>query len=216
MTNISPSILAADFGNLIEEICKVKEAKYLHLDIMDGVYVPNISFGPSVIKNLRPHFSHVFDTHLMITSPERYIKKFASAGSDIITVHLEATDHIHRVIQQIKEMGCKAGVSLNPATPLNELNYILPDIDLLLLMSVNPGFGGQKFIPEMLGKIKEARKLIDTVNPDVKLEVDGGINLDNCRDIVEAGTDIIVAGSAIFGSNDPESVLRDFKLDVDI
>mgnify|MGYP006278136145 CR=1 FL=1 len=210
MVNFSPSILSADFSNLKEEIKKVKSTKYLHLDIMDGRFVPNITYGPPVIKALRPHSDQIFDTHLMIVEPEKYIEDFAEAGSDIITVHVEATPHIHRAIQMIKEKGCKAGVTLNPGTPLSTIENILEDVDLVLIMSVNPGFGGQEFIPQMLSKVKRLRKMIDNSSSKALIEIDGGINFENAKEIAEAGVDIIVSGSTIF-KGDPEKNLAKFK-----
>lgn len=213
MAKIAPSLLAANFANLEEDINKIKTggAEYLHLDIMDGNYVPNISFGIPVIKKLRDVTDLIFDVHLMIDKPERYIKEFVQAGADIITVHQEATLHLHSTIQEIKSYGIKAGVSLNPATPIDLLQYVIKDIDLILIMSVNPGFGGQSFIPAMIQKIKDTRDLIDKHNPEIILEVDGGIKLDNVEEIVNAGSDLIVAGSDIFGASDIVERTREFN-----
>jgi ribulose-phosphate 3-epimerase len=210
MVNFAPSILSSDFSNLREEIKSVKSAKYLHLDIMDGRFVPNITFGPNVVKAIRPHSEQIFDTHLMIVEPEKYIKEFAEAGSDIITVHVEATDHIHRAIQMIKDEGCKAGVTLNPATSLSTIEYIIDDVDLILLMSVNPGFGGQKFIPKMIYKIKELNKMVKKSSTETLIEIDGGINFNNVKEIVEAGIDIVVSGSTIF-KGDAEANLNKLR-----
>src|SRR6056297_1351062 len=202
MTKFAPSILSADFSDLEKEIKKINKADFIHLDVMDGHFVPNITFGPGLIKAIRPYSSLTFDTHLMIESPEKFIDEFADAGSDIITVHQEATNHLDRVINYIKDKGCKVGVSLNPATSLKELKYVLKDIDMVLIMSVNPGFGGQKFIPQMLEKIRKLKEMINENRLDVDIEVDGGIKLSNVRGIIEAGADIIVAGSAIFKKGD--------------
>lgn len=213
MAMLAPSLLAADFSNLREDICNVEKggADYLHLDVMDGIFVPNISFGVPVIESIRKITKLPFDTHLMVDRPERFIEDFANAGSDIITVHQEATVHLHRTIQLIKSFGVKAGVSLNPSTPIESLEYIMEDIDLILIMSVNPGFGGQSFIDCMKDKIKKTRDIIEKENYDIILEVDGGIKLKNARDIVNLGVDLVVAGSAIFGSEDIVGQTRAFK-----
>lgn len=210
-TEFAPSLLAADFSQLKNQIQLINDADYLHLDVMDGVYVPNITFGPGLIKAIKKHTKLPFDTHLMITKPERYVKDFVEAGSDILTVHVEATDHIHRVIQMINDHGIKAGVSLNPATPIESLEYILPELDQVLIMSVNPGFGGQSYIPQMTEKIAKLKKIIEANNYDCKIEVDGGIKTHNLKEIVQAGADIIVAGSAIFGAADPAEALAEMR-----
>ncbi|MGP1611787.1 MAG: ribulose-phosphate 3-epimerase [Catonella sp.] len=200
---LSPSILAADFGILANQIKITEEsgAKYLHLDVMDGSFVPSISFGMPVIKSLRKYSKQVFDVHLMIDAPERYLEDFKEAGADIITVHVESTKHLHRTVTKIKELGLKAGVSLNPATPLSSLEWILPELDMVLIMSVNPGFGGQKFIPFSLEKIKKLRELA----PDLDIEVDGGVNKENIGELIRAGANILVAGTAVFGGNIAEN-----------
>lgn len=213
MIKIAPSLLSADFANLKEEIKKVEKggADYLHLDVMDGMFVPNITFGAPVIKKLRKITELPFDVHLMIEKPERFIKDFVDAGANIITVHQEATTHLHRTIQEIKSYGVKAGVSLNPATSLETLEYILEDLDLILIMTVNPGFGGQSFIKSMETKIKSLRKIIDERNLDIILQVDGGVKLSNAVEIHNYGVDILVAGSDIFGAVDVEKRTREFK-----
>lgn len=214
MAKISPSLLSADFANLKEEIKKVEKggADYLHLDVMDGNYVPNITFGAPVIKKLRKITKLPFDVHLMIEKPERYIKDFVDAGADILTVHAEATVHLHRTIQEIKSYGIMAGVSLNPATPLEDIEYVLDDLDLILIMTVNPGFGGQSFIKAMTDKIKKLRKIIDERNLNIIIQVDGGVKLQNASEILKYGADLLVVGSDIFESEDIENRTREFKI----
>jgi len=173
-------------------------AQYIHIDVMDGAFVPSISFGMPVIRSLRPVTDHVFDVHLMIEEPSRYIEEFAACGADLITVHQEACKHLDRTLEQIRAAGCKAGVSLNPATPLCTLEYVLGKVDMVLLMSVNPGFGGQKYIPEVTGKIAALRKILDEKYPNVDIEVDGGVNDSTIRTVLDAGANVIVAGSAVF------------------
>ena len=202
MKMIAPSILSADGSRLGDEIAAVEAAgaDWIHIDVMDGRFVPNITIGPGLIASLRKATRLPFDVHLMIENPERYIDDFAKAGADGITVHVEASLHLHRTVALIRERGLRAGVSLNPATPLVQIETILPDIDLLLIMTVNPGFGGQKFIEGTLPRIGKAKKMIRTIAPKVLLEVDGDVTLKNLCAIADAGADILVAGSAIFGS----------------
>lgn len=201
MVKISPSILSADFSKLGEEIINVDKAgaDFIHIDVMDGNFVPNISIGLPVIKSIRNKTEKVFDVHLMIENPSRYIDEFVDAGADIITIHYEAEKHIDRAIEYIKSKGVKAGVSLNPGTPTYVLKDIIEKLDLVLIMSVNPGFGGQKFIPYALNKIKEVKEMSLQVNKDLLIEVDGGVDKNNSKSIIEAGANVLVAGSAIFG-----------------
>jgi ribulose-phosphate 3-epimerase len=213
MKKIAPSILSADFSKLGEEIRAVEEAgaDLIHIDVMDGHFVPNITIGPSMIESLRRITKLPFDVHLMIENPEKYIGAFVSAGSNLITVHVEAATHLHRLVQMIRDSGCKAGVSLNPATPLDQVEEILPDVDLLLVMTVNPGFGGQKFIKSMESKIRKSRNLVDRLSPDTLIEVDGGITLQNIKAVSDAGADIFVAGASVFKSGDYQRTIGEMK-----
>lgn len=211
MLELSPSLLSADFTNLKSdlEVLDKNGVKYLHLDVMDGMFVPNISFGPMIIKQLRPLTNMVFDVHLMIEEPDRYVQNFKDSGADILTVHYEACKHLHRTISYIKSLGMKAGVSLNPATNIDVLDYVLEDLDLVLIMSVNPGFCGQSFIPSAIDKIKNLRKKIDERNLNVIIEVDGGVKTTNVKDVIEAGADLIVSGSDVFV--DKENRIKAYK-----
>ena len=211
MLELSPSLLSADFTDLKSEIEVLDKngVKYLHLDVMDGMFVPNISFGPMIIKQLRPLTNMVFDVHLMIEDPDRYVQNFKDAGADILTVHYEACKHLHRTISYIKSLGMKAGVSLNPATNIDVLDYVLEDLDLVLIMSVNPGFGGQSFIPSAIDKIKNLKAKIRERNLNVIVEVDGGVKTTNVKDVIEAGADLIVSGSDVFA--DKENRIKAYK-----
>lgn len=211
MNKLAPSILSANFAALGEDVKKAERAgaQYLHIDVMDGAFVPSLSLGFPVIQSIRKLTDMVFDVHLMICDPDRYIAEFAAAGADIITVHAEACPHLNRTIASIKEQGAKAGVVLNPATPLTELEYILEDLDMVLLMTVNPGFGGQKYIESCTRKIQDLRKMITDRGLAIDIEVDGGIKLDNVGKVLGAGANVIVAGSAVFGG-DVEQNVKDF------
>jgi ribulose-phosphate 3-epimerase len=213
MALIAPSLLAANFLRLEEE-CKMlhdSEADWFHLDVMDGRFVPNISFGMSIIEQMRPTTNKVFDVHLMIVEPEKYTEDFKKAGADMLTVHLETCPHLHRNIQQIKSLGMQAGVVLNPHTPVSLLKDILGDLDMVLLMSVNPGFGGQKFIPRTFSKVRELRRMIDEKGYTAKIEVDGGVTLDNAKELITAGADVLVAGNTVFRSPDPKATISQLK-----
>ena len=204
MTLIAPSILSADFGRLAEEIKLAEKAgaDMIHIDVMDGCFVPNITIGPLVVEAVKKATVLPLDVHLMIAKPEKYIEDFVNAGADILTVHVEACPHLHRTVWQIKESGIRAGVSLNPATSLSSIEEIIHDIDLILIMSVNPGFGGQQFIPSVLDKINRAKKMILSKSLQTLIEVDGGVKLENAKKVVQAGADILVMGSAFFGQKD--------------
>ncbi len=210
MNCLSPSILSADFANLGEQIKKLDEAgaQYVHIDVMDGSFVPNISFAFPVIKAIRGLTDRLFDVHLMIEEPIRFIDEFAAAGADIITVHAEACTHLDRTVEAIKEKGLIAGVALNPATPLSAIEYVLPKVDMVLIMTVNPGFGGQKLIPYTIDKVAHLKQMLEQTGNKADIEVDGGINLENCEKLLDAGANIIVAGSAVFSGELEENVCR--------
>lgn len=213
MVRLAPSLLSANFSCLASEIKQVEDIgiDLLHLDIMDGHFVPNITFGPELVKSLRPLSKMEFDVHLMIESPEKYIAAFAAAGADYITVHVEGNHHLHRLLDNIRELGVKPAVALNPSTPLSTIEWVLPQLEMILLMSVNPGFGGQKFIPEILFKIKKLREMIDSRGLSILIQVDGGINKETAPLVAEAGADILVAGSAIFGQPNVKKAVTELR-----
>lgn len=212
MIQLAPSILSADFSKLEEDVKAIERggAHLIHVDVMDGHFVPNISFGASVMKSLLGKTKVPFDVHLMIENPDKYLEDFITPDTVYITVHQEACTHLHRTIQHIKDKGIKAGVSLNPATPLDTLDYVLQDLDMVLLMSVNPGFGGQKLIPQVLDKVRELAKIKKERGLDFLIEIDGGVNLDNVKEVVDAGVEIVVAGSAVFKADDIEARTKQF------
>ena len=213
---IAPSILAADFSNLSRDIALVNQsdADWFHLDVMDGVFVPNISFGMPVIKSMAKHTTKPLDVHLMIVEPDRYIQTFADLGADVLTVHVEACTHLHRSLQSIKAAGMKAGVALNPHTPVASLSHVITDIDLVCLMSVNPGFGGQSFIEATYEKVRELRTLIDENKASTLIEIDGGVTDQNASQLVAAGADVLVAGSYVFSATDPAAIIANLSAQV--
>ncbi len=215
MTRIAPSMLSADFANLKNEILRVEQAgaDMLHIDVMDGHFVPNLTFGAPVVAALRKVTKLPFDVHLMVTNPQDLIEDFFQAGADIITVHVETTPHLHRLVQTIKTKGIQAGVALNPATSLTAVEEILPEVDMVLIMSVNPGFGGQKFIPSSVKKIKKLKQMLNACQSSAAIQVDGGINAETAKSVIDAGADILVAGSAVYGANDLTKAIQTLRGD---
>lgn len=213
MIRLAPSILSADFSRLGEDVSVIEEAgaHVIHVDVMDGHFVPNISYGAAVMKSLCGKTKLPFDVHLMIENPDQYLEDFVTDQTEYITVHQEACTHLHRTVQHIKGLGIKAGVALNPATPLSALDYMLEEVDLVLIMSVNPGFGGQKFIPSALRKVRELKALKEEMGYDFTIEIDGGVSLDNVKTITEAGVELVVAGSSVFGAGDAAARVKAFK-----